>query len=108
MIIKDMVNFLKFFSDQITFFLVIISTQPAEEYCDVLLLLNDGPEELVSDILNTGGVPLQNQPLQDSGLVTEAAVVQVGDPILVVNKTRKLFHAKTFHLLLISNLHEVN
>ena len=78
-----------------------------EENCHVLLLLNYRPEELVSDVFDAGRITLQDQPVEDGGLVPEAAVVQVGDPVLVVYEAGQLLHTETSNLLLVSDLHEV-
>ena len=56
-----------------------------EVHTDKLIILDNRPQQVIGYILDRGRVPLVYQPGEDSRLISEAARVEVGYTVLVID-----------------------
>ena len=75
---------------KVSYHLELSPTESQEDDGHELVLLEDLCEHLVGDLLDGGGVPLLDQPPQQTLLVLEVPLVQEGDVVLVVDQRRGL------------------
>ena len=68
------------------------------------IVLDNRSEQVIRHVLDGGRVALVDEPGEDGGLVGQAARVEVGYTVLVVDQHRALLHAQPRKQLLISHL----